>query len=53
MGIGWWQFARLLGWAWMPAQWLWRGCFDGEAAVECFRQGWKEYRATRLIRRRP
>lgn len=39
--LGWWQVVRFVGWLWMPCAWLWRGCFDREAAVACWHQGWK------------
>ncbi len=24
--------------------WIWRGCFDAEAAIQCARLGWRELR---------
>src|SRR5690348_15361743 len=40
-----WRFLRLAGWVWMPVPWLWRGCWDPEAAWESWRQGWIEFRS--------
>jgi hypothetical protein len=25
-----------LGWLWMPIPWIWRGCFDWDAAFVCW-----------------
>lgn len=36
------RVSRFLGWLWLPVPWIWRGCFDGEAARECVRRGWLE-----------
>lgn len=40
------RLIRLGGWLLMPAPWIWRRCWDREAATQCWRQGWNEYRAS-------
>ncbi len=40
---------RLLGWLWLPVPWIWRGCWDREAACEAWRQGWREFVGVRPI----